>query len=112
MMRQLIGQFLLAVAVCGMHFSSATAQPRDCPERPAPNFVVENPPERAARNGSLKMALSLRSQEMMEFPLKVCYVDEAATPAGEAPTLRLNPGDELDLSLSNQLTYLRHGTQA
>jgi FtsP/CotA-like multicopper oxidase with cupredoxin domain len=109
-MRQVIRSYLLAVTACGIHFSSAMAQPRDCPERPAPNFVVENPPERIARNGSLKVALSLRSQEMMEFPLKVCYVDETATPAVEAPTLRLNPGDELDLSLSNQLTYVRHGT--
>jgi FtsP/CotA-like multicopper oxidase with cupredoxin domain len=112
MIRQVMGRSLLAVAACGIHFSSAMAQPRDCPERPAPNFVVENPPERTARNGSLTVTLSLRSQEMMEFPLKVCYVDEAASPAVEAPTLRLNPGDELDLSLSNQLTYVRHGTPA
>jgi FtsP/CotA-like multicopper oxidase with cupredoxin domain len=102
-----------ALAAYGIiHCSSALAQPRDCPARPGPSSVVENPPDLIANDGLLKVSLTLRSQEMMEFPLKVCYVDETASTSVEAPTLRVNPGDELDLSLSNHLTYVPPRTPA
>ena len=107
-----MGRFLPAIAACGIYFPAAMAQPRDCPARPAPNSVVENPPDLSSGNDLLKVSLTLRSQEMMEFPLKVCFVDETASTPVEAPTLRLNPGDELDLSLSNRLNYMRPGTPA
>jgi FtsP/CotA-like multicopper oxidase with cupredoxin domain len=59
-----------------------------------------------ASDGVLKVALTLRSREMMELPLKVCYVYQAKSETAEAPTLRLDPGDLLELSLANRLTYV------
>ena len=102
---------VLALVACAIHFSSATAQPEDCVERASPNSVVENPPELVASAGSLKVALTMRSQQMMEFPLKVCLLGAANGKIVEAPTLRLDPADELDLSLTNRLTYVASSEQ-
>jgi FtsP/CotA-like multicopper oxidase with cupredoxin domain len=109
-MTHAMARVFLAVAACGMRFGSGLAQTRDCPARPYPGTVVKNPPDLTASNGLLKVSLTLRSREMMELPLKVCYVYEAASTSVEAPTLRLDPGDRLELSLTDRLTYVRPHT--
>ena len=95
------------LAACAARAGGAMAQAETCLARPSPNSVVANPPELAASAGSLKASLTMRSQAMFEFPLKVCLLGEANGELVEAPTLRLDPGDELELSLTNRLTYLR-----
>jgi FtsP/CotA-like multicopper oxidase with cupredoxin domain len=82
-----------------------------CPARPASNSVVKNPLDLTATDGVLKVDLTLRSRQMMELPLKVCYVYEAGSGPVEAPTLRLNPGDQLQLELTNRLSYVRPHTR-
>ena len=109
-MVHLMRRYFLATAVCGMALGVALAQTQDCPSRPYPNTEVKNPLDLTAANGVLKVALTLRSREMMELPLKVCYVYEAGSASAEAPTFRLDPGDRLELSLTDRLTYVRPHT--
>jgi FtsP/CotA-like multicopper oxidase with cupredoxin domain len=105
-----MGRHFLAIAACGMSLGVVMAQTQDCPARPSPNTVVKNPLDLSASRGELKVPLTLHSREMMELPLKVCYVYEAGSASVEAPTLRLDPGDQLELSLTDRLTYLRPHT--
>lgn len=103
-----IGRYFLASWICGMCLA---AQTRDCPARPSSNSVVKNPPDLTAIDGLLKLDLTPRSRQMLELPLKVCYVYEASSGPVEAPTLRLNPGDQLELALTDALTYVRPHTR-
>src|SRR5580692_1136443 len=103
-MRRTICCYSLVFWTCWMGLE---AQTRDCPARPAANSIVKNPLDLNAINGMLKVDLTLRSRQMLELPLKVCYVFEASSGAVEAPTLRLNPGDQLQLDLTNHFTYVR-----
>ncbi len=98
-----IALYVLACAAC----NGAVGPVQDCPGRPYPNTIVKNPPDVDSSNGVLKIALTLRSREMMELPLKVCYAYEAGPLTVESPTLRLNPGDLLDLSLADRMSYVR-----
>jgi FtsP/CotA-like multicopper oxidase with cupredoxin domain len=93
-----------------MSLGCAWAQTRDCPARPYPDTEVENPADLTAVNGVLKVPLTLRSREMMELPFKACYVYQAGSAPVEAPTLRLDPGNLLELSLTDRLTYVRPHT--
>jgi FtsP/CotA-like multicopper oxidase with cupredoxin domain len=105
-----MARHFLAIATFGMSVGGVMAQSQDCPARPYPDTEVRNPLDLIARNGVLKVPLTLRSREMMELPLKVCYVYDAGSAAVEAPTLRLDPGDRLELSLTDRLTYVRPHT--
>jgi len=98
---------LLTVATCGLGLAVAAAPPQDCPARPYPGTVVRNPLDLTAVDGVLKLGLTLRSREMMELPLKVCYAYESPSGTVEAPTLRLHPGDALELSLLDRMAYVR-----
>jgi FtsP/CotA-like multicopper oxidase with cupredoxin domain len=103
----IIGRYVLAVAACGIGLSGAAPRAQDCPARPYPDTEVKNPLDLRAGNGVLKVPLTLRSREMMELPFKACYVYEAGSASVEAPTLRLDPGDWLELTLTDRLTYVR-----
>ncbi len=109
-MTHTIGRFLLAISTCSMCPGVAMAQTGVCPPRPSSNSVLKNPLDLTAVDGLLKVDLTLRSRQMLELPLKVCYVYEAGSVPVEAPTLRLNPGDQLQLNLMNRLTYVRPHT--
>jgi FtsP/CotA-like multicopper oxidase with cupredoxin domain len=99
--------FLLPIllSAISINFASA-ASAQGCPARPPPSAVVRNPFDLVAANGMLKAALTIRSLEMAELPLKVCYAYESTSGTVEAPTLRLAPGDVLDLAVINRLTYV------
>jgi len=99
----------LLICACCLTLPAAHAQ-TGCLGRPYPNTVIQNPLDLTASNGVLKAELTLRSQEMLELPLKACYVYDAGSEQVEAPTLRLAPGDTLDLSLKNEFSYFRHHT--
>jgi FtsP/CotA-like multicopper oxidase with cupredoxin domain len=105
-----MGRYFLALCTCGVSLGGAMAQTGSCPARPPSNSMVKNPPDLTAINGLLKVDLTLRSRQMLELPLKVCYVYESSSGPVEAPTLRLDPGDELQLSLTDRLTYVRPHT--
>jgi FtsP/CotA-like multicopper oxidase with cupredoxin domain len=94
--------WVLLIGAAGL--CSAVAHAAACPTRPAPGTVVNNPLDLYSTNGVLTAAFTLRS-ELASY-LEECYVYQSSTGAVEAPTLHLNPNDQLALSLTNRLTYV------
>ena len=74
--------------------------PDPCPRPPAGSDLPE-PPELRSQNGVLKLELHFRSLTAADGSAHYCYVLANGT---QSPTLRLYPGDELILSLKNELT--------
>jgi FtsP/CotA-like multicopper oxidase with cupredoxin domain len=89
---------LLLIALCGITCAYLTAQ---CPDRPASGSVVQDPLAIEGQNGVLQASFALGHSVDANGFTHYCY--QYQTPAGvvEAPTLRLRPGDQLQLSVSN-----------
>ncbi|HEY4772100.1 MAG TPA: multicopper oxidase domain-containing protein [Steroidobacteraceae bacterium] len=94
----------MALLLCAVGSGQALAQSGSCPARPGPGSVVQNPLDLYSSSGVLSAAFTLQS-EVANF-LEECYVYQASSGAVESPTLRLNPGDRLELSLTNRLSYV------
>jgi FtsP/CotA-like multicopper oxidase with cupredoxin domain len=82
----------------------AMAQTSTCPARPAAGTVVNNPLDLYSSGGVLTAAFTFKS-ELASY-LEECYIYQSGNGPVEAPTLRLNPGDQLILSLTNRLSYV------
>jgi FtsP/CotA-like multicopper oxidase with cupredoxin domain len=79
------------------------AAAQDCPARPAQGSVVQNPYSISSLNGTLTAALSMaRSVDSFGYT-HYCYNYNAGGQVIEAPTLRLNPGDKLNLHVVNNI---------
>lgn len=77
----------------------------DCP-RPAPGSVVKPPPDLYSSNGVLNVALSYKTSVDKNGLTRFCFV----TPDGlESPTLHVNPGDTLNISLTNAIPPIHGG---
>jgi len=102
--------YCVVLAFCLLNSGApALAQTSGCPVRLAADGVVRNPAGLSSANGVLRAALTLRSQKMHEQALHECYVYQSASGPLESPTLRLNPGDRLELVLTNRVTYVPPG---
>src|ERR1700722_15971296 len=101
-----IDRTLLVVLSSGLLAGSSMAQTPSCPPRPIPGSVVNNPPEVSSQNGVLTADFTFRSSFDTSGYLHECYIYQTGNGPVEAPTLRLNPGDQLVLNLTNRLTYL------
>ncbi|HEV7356826.1 MAG TPA: multicopper oxidase domain-containing protein [Steroidobacteraceae bacterium] len=75
------------------------ATPEICP-RPAAGAVVEEPEDLRSENGVLKVELTVRNEKARDGSMRFCYL---LADGAQSPTLRLNPGDLLILSLKNSL---------
>lgn len=98
MVRMKNGGPVLALLLFGL---PARSQPHTnlCP-RPFYGALVQAPPELRSVGGHLRVDLSLRaSADMFRLPV-YCYIDGTGQ---EAPTLRVQPGDDLVLTLKNEL---------
>ncbi len=93
----------LALVFGGLTCGSAVAQ-NSCPPRPGPATVIANPLDLVSANGVLRVPFTMQS--VLLGYLEECYIYQSANGPVEAPTLRLNPGDQLYLDLTNRLTYL------
>jgi FtsP/CotA-like multicopper oxidase with cupredoxin domain len=71
-----------------------------CP-RPAPGSIVTEPDEIRSHNGLLKADLTYLNFTAPDGQEEYCYLSKNG---GEAPTLRVKPGDLLILHLKNELT--------
>jgi FtsP/CotA-like multicopper oxidase with cupredoxin domain len=80
----------------------AQGAPEYCP-RPVPGSVVTEPEDLRSRNGVLKLALTAHNAKQSDGSTRYCYIDENGR---ESPTLRVNPGDLVVLTLKNDLTAL------
>ncbi len=90
------------VLVAGLSLC-ATAQ-QICPSRPAPGAPISNPLDLYSQNGTLTLDLSLKSEVGSSGFTHFCYVYMKDGNPIEAPTLRLNPGDQLVLNFTNNIT--------
>ena len=88
-------------AIC---IRTAVAQNSGCPTRQAAGSVVNNPLDLYSANGLLQADFTMHSQ--VASYLEECFIYQSSGGEVEAPTFRLNPGDQLMLSLTNRLSYL------
>jgi FtsP/CotA-like multicopper oxidase with cupredoxin domain len=89
------------VIVCGVQICThgQSRSPETC-SRPAAGSTVPEPEDLRSQNGVLRVELSYRSFVDTSRQMRYCYVSRDGA---QAPTLRVNPGDELILSLKNDL---------
>jgi FtsP/CotA-like multicopper oxidase with cupredoxin domain len=78
----------------------AQGAPEACP-RPSPGSVVSEPADLRGRNGVLKVELTAHNAKQRDGSTRYCYIDENGA---ASPTLRVNPGDLVILTLRNDLT--------
>jgi FtsP/CotA-like multicopper oxidase with cupredoxin domain len=93
--------FLLS---CGLSLVSAWAQVSPCPLRPPAGSPINNPPDLYSQNGSLSLDLALKNGADSNGFMHYCYVYLYQGKQIEAPTLRLNPGDQLVLNLTDSIS--------
>lgn len=96
-------KFILLSFVAATAVVSASAQGPMCPTRPLPGTLVTNPLDLFSQNGVLTVNLTLQNQFGSDGFEHYCYVYMNQGVPIEAPTLRLNPGDELQLNLTNNI---------
>ena len=92
----------LVSLICGVALLSASAQ-QICPPRPLPGTLVVNPLDLYSQNGTLTLNLTLQNQMGSDGFMHYCYVYLYQGQQVEAPTLRLNPGDQLVLNLTDNI---------
>jgi FtsP/CotA-like multicopper oxidase with cupredoxin domain len=70
-----------------------------CP-RPVPGSTVADPEDLRSHNGLLKVELTVRDSKQGDGSTRYCYTDANGK---QSPTLRVNPGDLVILTLKNDL---------
>jgi FtsP/CotA-like multicopper oxidase with cupredoxin domain len=96
---------VLTFSFAALALTSAFAGlPSGCPDRPLPGTPVTNPVDLFSQNGVLTVDLAVQNSVDVEGFPHVCYVYLFQGQPIEAPTLRLNPGDTLNINLTNNLT--------
>src|SRR5277367_5652556 len=94
-------KILLAVLICGSPFLKSAAQ---CPTRPQPGSVVKDPLALTSQNGVLNASFTMGTSVDQLGYTHYCYKYQ---PSGgniaEAPTLRLSPGDQLQLNITDDI---------
>jgi len=93
---------ILPLVICALACVGASAQDM-CPPRPAPGNLVVNPLDLYSQNGVLNLSLTLENSFGSDGFEHYCYIYMYQGQPVEAPTLRLNPGDQLQLSLTNDI---------
>ena len=71
-----------------------------CP-RPAAGSAIAEPEDLRSHEGVLKVELRIRGYADAAGSTRFCYV---SADGSEAPTLRVNPGDLLDITLTNEIS--------
>jgi FtsP/CotA-like multicopper oxidase with cupredoxin domain len=103
-MRALV-RIVLLLSLLTVGVANLRAQLPNCPLRPTPGTLVQNPLSLHSENGVLAVDLALRNGVDQYGFMHYCY---DYPPEGssfiEAPTLRLYPGDTLVLNLANRTT--------
>jgi len=74
--------------------------PEPCP-RPAEGSLVTEPEDLRSHNGELTVELTARNSRQSDGSTRYCFIDENGR---ESPTLRVNKGDLVVLSLKNEFT--------
>jgi FtsP/CotA-like multicopper oxidase with cupredoxin domain len=93
---------LLTLVLAGSAFGQSR---RPSCARPAAGSVAEEPRELRSENGALRVKLEFRSYTDAAGQVEYCYIDEHGD---QAPTLRVHPGDEVTIELSNDAHASAH----
>jgi FtsP/CotA-like multicopper oxidase with cupredoxin domain len=96
-----MSRWLLAISLCGLSFLKIAAQ--ECPARPDSGSVVADPYSISSQNGVLTAKLVLEHSVDKSGYTHYCYKYDASGQVVEAPTFRLNPGDQLALEVINRI---------
>ena len=91
---------LFAIVVCGLAFMDLAAQ---CPDRPITGSVVSDPFALSSQNGVLSAQLTLAHSVDSNGYTHYCYNYNFGDQVIEAHTLRVSPGEELDLEVLNRI---------
>jgi FtsP/CotA-like multicopper oxidase with cupredoxin domain len=96
------------IVIAGLCFagSCSTLYARSVEEpctRPLPGGAVTEPEDLRSRNGVLKVDLTYHDAKQSDGSTRYCYIDANGN---ESPTLRVNPGDQVILTLKNDLADL------
>jgi FtsP/CotA-like multicopper oxidase with cupredoxin domain len=106
MLKILLRFAFLCLCFAQSHFAlHAQAAPEACP-RPLPGSVASEPADLRSRNGVLKVELTVHNAKQRDGSTRYCYIDENGA---ASPTLRVNPGDLVILTLRNDLTDFSPG---
>jgi FtsP/CotA-like multicopper oxidase with cupredoxin domain len=101
MCKSLILVALACVCIaCSPASLAAQAGPEIC-SRPAIGSTLIDPPSLHSINGVLKVELTARNAKQADGSIRYCFIDANGA---ESPTLRVNPGDLVILTLKNDLT--------
>ena len=96
-------RIILTLGIAASGFATASAQTPICPPRPQSGSLVQNPLDLYSQNGVLSLDLAMQNGLGSDGYMHYCYVYLYQGQPVEAPTLRLNPGDQLLLNLTNNL---------
>jgi FtsP/CotA-like multicopper oxidase with cupredoxin domain len=91
-------RWLFTLLVCGMSAAQMAAQ---CPARPSPGTEVKDAYSIKAQNGVVSANLSLGQSVDQQGYTHYCYQYQSPNGVVEAPTLRVNPGETLQLNVAN-----------
>jgi FtsP/CotA-like multicopper oxidase with cupredoxin domain len=83
--------------------SGAPGPTSDACVRGAEGSPADEPLDLRSKNGVLKVQLAVRNSLDSNGHMRYCYVDQHGN---EAPTLRVQPGDTLVISLTNEISML------
>ncbi len=90
--------------LCGLSMTAAAQN--ICPPRPTYGDAVVNPPEISSQNGTLTVNLAENSSLGPTQMVRYCYVYNNGGQNAEAPTLRVNPGDNLVINFTNNISIV------
>src|ERR1700691_6807806 len=99
----MLKNLIIVVSLC-LTRSPSMLHARDATEacsRPLPGSVVAEPEDLRSHNGVLKVELTALNAKQSDGSTRYCYIDDNGA---ESPTLRVNPGDLVILTLKNDLT--------
>jgi FtsP/CotA-like multicopper oxidase with cupredoxin domain len=96
-----LSTWLPAVILGGFAFANLAAQ--QCPARPVSGTVVQDPYSISSKNGILSANFTLAHSVDQAGYTHYCYKYNAPGQLAESPTLRLNPGDKLNLGVVNRI---------
>jgi FtsP/CotA-like multicopper oxidase with cupredoxin domain len=95
-----VSKVLLVIVAFGFSFLGAAAQ---CPARPPAGSVVEDALSLYSQSGTLNADFTMGYSVDLYGYSHYCYKYKSATGVVEAPTLRLNPGDQLLLGIKDDI---------
>ena len=98
---------LLCLCFAPLHLVLPAQAAEEACQRPSPGSTVTEPADLRSRNGVLKVELTARNAKQSDGSTRYCFVDESGA---ESPTLRVNPGDLVSLTLKNDLTAFSSGS--